>query len=68
MEDKIILITGSTDGIGYQTAIELSKSRYYVIVHGRNQDKAELTVRNIEKLVFENLTFLKEKYYEIHSL
>jgi len=38
-EDKIILITGSTDGIGYQTAIELVKSGYHVIVHGRNREK-----------------------------
>lgn len=50
-EDKIILITGSTDGIGYQTAIELVKSGFHVIVHGRNREKAELTVKRIEKII-----------------
>ena len=34
----------------------------------RNKGVPPITVRNIEKLVFENLTLLKEKYYETHSL
>jgi NAD(P)-dependent dehydrogenase (short-subunit alcohol dehydrogenase family) len=49
LHDKIILITGSTDGIGYQTAIELSKSGYHVIIHGRNQEKTELALERIEE-------------------
>jgi len=54
MEDKIVLITGSTDGIGYQTAIELVKSGYHVIVHGRNREKAELTLKNIQRITNKN--------------
>ena len=50
MEKKFILITGSTDGIGYQTAIDLAKSGNHVIVHGRNQEKAELAMRKIEEV------------------
>ncbi|MFW9937357.1 MAG: SDR family NAD(P)-dependent oxidoreductase [Candidatus Thorarchaeota archaeon] len=49
MEDKIILISGSTDGIGYKTAIELAKSGYHVIIHGRNQEKAQKTMKNVIK-------------------
>ena len=48
IEEKIILITGTSDGIGYQAAVELVKSGYHVIVHGRNWEKAELTLKRIE--------------------
>jgi hypothetical protein len=34
----------------------------------RNKGVSPATLRSIEKLVFENLILLKEKYYEIHSL
>jgi short-subunit dehydrogenase len=34
---KIILITGSTDGIGYEAAIELAKLGHYIIIYGRNK-------------------------------
>ena len=50
MEKKFILITGSTDVIVYQTAIDLAKSGNHVIVHGRNQEKAELAMRKIEEV------------------
>lgn len=35
MKDKIVLITGSTDGIGKQTAIELAQKGATVLIHGR---------------------------------
>ncbi|MFX0019821.1 MAG: SDR family NAD(P)-dependent oxidoreductase [Promethearchaeota archaeon] len=54
IKDKVILITGSTDGIGYQTAIELVKSGYHVIVHGRNREKAQLTTQRIQKITNKN--------------
>lgn len=41
MENKIILITGSTDGIGKITATSLAKQGHTVIIHGRNKEKAE---------------------------
>lgn len=49
MEQKIILITGSTDGIGYQTAIELANLGHKVIIHGRNQEKAKLAMEKVKK-------------------
>jgi NAD(P)-dependent dehydrogenase (short-subunit alcohol dehydrogenase family) len=35
-QEKIVLVTGSTDGIGLQTALELAKKGARVLVHGRD--------------------------------
>ncbi len=40
MDTKVILVTGSTDGIGKQTAIDLARLGHRVIVHGRNLEKS----------------------------
>ena len=45
MKNKTVLVTGSTDGIGKQTALELAQQGAQVIVHGRSADKAR-TVRD----------------------
>lgn len=47
MTDKIILITGSTDGIGKQTAIKLAETGAAVVIHGRNKDKCVHTREEI---------------------
>ena len=39
--NKTILVTGSTDGIGLQTACDLAELGAQVIMHGRNKTKAE---------------------------
>lgn len=41
MKDKIILITGSTDGIGKATALQLAALGATVIVHGRNTERCQ---------------------------
>lgn len=38
---KIILITGSTDGIGLETAKALVAQGHHVIIHGRNNQKVQ---------------------------
>ena len=38
---KVILITGATDGIGFETAKSLIQLGHHVIVHGRSESKAE---------------------------
>ena len=48
MKGKIIFISGSTDGIGKQAALELAKLGAHVIVHGRNPDKIKKTVAFIK--------------------
>ena len=44
MKDKIILVTGATSGIGFQTALALAKMGAQVIVTGRSQKTAEEAV------------------------
>lgn len=43
MERKTILISGSTDGIGLQTAEDLLKLGFKVIIHGRNETRVLAT-------------------------
>src|SRR5512133_972831 len=47
MQGKIILVTGSTDGIGKQTALELATMGAHVLVHGRSADRAATTANEI---------------------
>lgn len=47
MDDKYVLITGSTDGIGKQTALVLAKMGAHVLLHGRNPKKGRLALNEI---------------------
>lgn len=47
MKDKIVLITGSTDGIGKQTALELAQKGATVLIHGRDFKKGKVVVDEI---------------------
>lgn len=56
---KIILITGSTDGIGKQTALELASKNNHIIIHGRNEKRALDTINEINSfLKFPSLDFV----------
>ncbi len=47
---KVCIITGSTDGIGKQTAIELAGLGYSIGLVGRNQEKGNLVLNEITRL------------------
>jgi NAD(P)-dependent dehydrogenase (short-subunit alcohol dehydrogenase family) len=49
MQDKIVLITGGTGGIGKQVALTLAKMGAQVIVTGRNKVSGEAAVAEIKQ-------------------
>lgn len=49
MKNKIVLVTGATDGIGQQTAIELAQMGAQVLVHGRSAERCEKVVAEIQR-------------------
>ncbi|MGI9387136.1 MAG: SDR family NAD(P)-dependent oxidoreductase [Methyloligellaceae bacterium] len=48
--EKTILITGSTDGIGLETAKMLVSKGHHVLAHGRNPAKLEEAVKSLSAL------------------
>ncbi|MFD1670910.1 SDR family NAD(P)-dependent oxidoreductase [Agrilactobacillus yilanensis] len=48
MHKKIILISGATDGIGKETALELAKQGHQIVIHGRNKTKAAAVVKELK--------------------
>jgi NAD(P)-dependent dehydrogenase (short-subunit alcohol dehydrogenase family) len=47
VKDKIVLVTGASDGIGQQTAIDLARLGASVLVHGRNRERAQSAVEAV---------------------
>jgi len=48
MMKKTIFITGSTDGIGKELAIRLANEGHNVILHGRNPERLNHVISEIE--------------------
>jgi retinol dehydrogenase 14 len=51
LHNKTVLVTGSTDGIGKQTALELARMGAIVIIHGRDAHRVKSTMEEIHHSV-----------------
>ncbi len=49
MQGKTVLVTGATSGIGQETAIGLAKMGAQVIITGRNRQRGQAAVREIQQ-------------------
>lgn len=48
-DDTVILITGSTSGLGREVALRLAAPGTHIIIHGRSRQRGEAVVRRIEE-------------------
>jgi NAD(P)-dependent dehydrogenase (short-subunit alcohol dehydrogenase family) len=46
---RVILVTGSTGGLGKETALALARAGNHVIIHGRNLERAKQLLEQIEE-------------------
>lgn len=46
---QVILVTGSTDGLGREVAVRLAATGAHIIVHGRNRERGMEVVKEIEQ-------------------
>lgn len=48
-DGRVILVTGSTDGLGREVALRAARTGAHVIIHGRNEERGREVVREIEE-------------------
>ena len=48
--DSVVLVTGATDGIGKETALELARLGARVIIHGRNEARVAAAYKELESV------------------
>jgi NAD(P)-dependent dehydrogenase (short-subunit alcohol dehydrogenase family) len=46
---RVVLVTGSTGGLGRETALALARAGDHVIIHGRNAERAKQVIQQIEE-------------------
>lgn len=68
MQKKIILLTGSTSGIGKATAFELGRNGYNLILTGRNEKKGNAIAKKIEQRYKVSTDFIKADISSINDV
>ena len=69
LQGKTILVTGATDGIGQETALELAQMGAAVIVHGRDAGRGAKTVDSIRRQTGnDQLTFEQADFASLHRV
>jgi NAD(P)-dependent dehydrogenase (short-subunit alcohol dehydrogenase family) len=69
MDGKVVLVTGSTDGIGKQTAYNLASKGAIVLMHGRNPSRGESVLEEIRRTTGNtNLQFFQAELSSIKSI
>lgn len=66
---KVVLITGGSSGIGYQTALELAFKRYTVYITGRNKEKTVDAVQKIKNITHNhNIDYFLSDFSDLNSV
>jgi NAD(P)-dependent dehydrogenase (short-subunit alcohol dehydrogenase family) len=50
MSDRVVLVTGATDGLGKALATELARAGDTVLIHGRSEERLEATLTELREL------------------
>jgi len=65
---KVILITGATDGIGFETAKVLVEQGHHVLLHGRNPDKLKGVESELATIAAANNATIESYEADLSSL
>ena len=69
ISQKVILVTGATDGLGKEVASSLARQQATVLVHGRNQKKGEATILELrEKTGNNNLRYYNADFASLNDV
>jgi NADP-dependent 3-hydroxy acid dehydrogenase YdfG len=50
IKDKLVLVTGSTSGIGKAIAVKLLEEGAQVIINGRSQERIDAVIRELQPM------------------